>query len=113
MKGCSGHSTGSMIRVPTLGSVINEFYSTILKPPLSKRTGEFSIVIEERLLKLERDRWLQDSKLSAKPIFINIFMQAYQIALRHHHEEKLEALRNAVINIDIGIEWRRIKQPRL
>ena len=40
-------------------------------------------------------------------------MQAYQIALRHHHEEELEALRNAVINIDIGIEWRRIKQPRL
>ena len=30
-------------------------------------------------------------------------MQAYQIALRHHHEEKLEALRNAVINIDIGM----------
>ncbi|MGB6674838.1 MAG: hypothetical protein WBE34_20615 [Candidatus Nitrosopolaris sp.] len=33
MKGRSGHSTGSMIGVPTLGSVINEFYSTILKPP--------------------------------------------------------------------------------
>jgi hypothetical protein len=55
MKGCSGHSTGSMIGVPTLGSVINEFYSSILKPSLSKRTGEFSIVIEERLLKLERE----------------------------------------------------------
>lgn len=55
MKGRSGHSTGSMIGVPTLGSVINEFYSTILKPPLSERTGEFLIVIEERLLKLEKE----------------------------------------------------------
>lgn len=95
-----GTVLGGMIGVPALGAVFSEFYSTILKPPLTKRSAEFLISIEERLLNLEREIGgfrIQD--LSQKPIFISGFMQAYQISLRNHQDEKLQALRNAVINM--------------
>jgi hypothetical protein len=96
----AGTVGGSMIGVPALGAMATELYSTILKSPLIKRTKEHFISIEERLMKLEREiDGFRIQTLSAKPIFISVFMQAYQIALRNHQEEKLEALRNAVINV--------------
>jgi hypothetical protein len=96
----AGTVVSSMIGIPGLGVMVSEFYSTILKPPLTKRTADYFISIEERLVKLEREiDGFRIQDLSAKPIFISVFMQAYQIALRNHQEEKLEALRNAVINV--------------
>jgi hypothetical protein len=96
----AGTVVGSMIGVPALGALVSELYSAILKPPLTKRTAEYLIYIEERLVKLEREiDGFRIQNLSAKPIFISVFMQAYQIALRNHQEGKLEVLRNAVINV--------------
>jgi hypothetical protein len=96
----AGTIVSSIIGVPGLGAMGSELYSTVLKPPLTKRTEEHFISIEERLMKLEKEiDGFRIQNLSAKPIFISVFMQAYQIALRNHQEEKLEVLRNAVINV--------------
>jgi hypothetical protein len=76
----AGTVVGSMIGVPALGALVSELYSAILKPPLTKRTAEYLIYIEERLVKLEREiDGFRIQNLSAKPIFISVFMQAYQI----------------------------------
>ena len=78
---------------------MSEFYSTFIKPPLTKRTEEWTYSVYIKLLALEEEtKGITLKSLSEKPLFITTFMQALQIALRNHQEEKLEALRNAVIN---------------
>lgn len=91
---------GSLVGLPGMGSVAGELYSKILKPPLAKRTEDFLISLNEGFENLEKEFAnfnFQDP--SKKPYFISAFMQAFQIALRNHQEEKLNALRNAIINI--------------
>jgi hypothetical protein len=90
---------GYLIGTPGLNVIAAEVYTKVLKPPLAKRTEKFLLSISEGLIELETkvDNFNLQS-LSEKPFFISIFMQSFQIALRSHKEEKLNALRNAVIN---------------
>ncbi len=41
-------------------------------------------------------------RLSQHPAFTTAFLHASQIALRTHHREKLQALRNAVLHVAVG-----------
>ena len=92
---------GSLVGLPGMGSIAGELYSKILKPPLAKRTEQFLISLNEGIENLEREfENFNFQDLSKRPYFISGFMQAFQIALRNHQEEKLNALRNAIINID-------------
>lgn len=87
------------VGMPFLGGLFGAAYSKILVPPLTKRTQEWMKIIYEGLLDLEMDiEGFTLESLSKKPLFTTTFLHCYTIALRTHHEEKLEALRNVVIN---------------
>jgi len=47
---------------------------------------------------------LTPEALATNEAFISAFLQATQAALRTHQREKLDALRNAVVNVAVGIE---------
>lgn len=47
---------------------------------------------------------LTPETLATNDVFISAFGQATQAALRTHQREKLDALRNAVVNVAIGVE---------
>jgi hypothetical protein len=90
---------GSGLGLPSVGALVSELYSQVLKPPLTKRLEEWMNSVYQRLLEQQGEiDGLTLEVLSKKPLFISTFMQASQVALRNHQEEKLEALRNAVIN---------------
>ena len=94
-----GTLVGSGIGIPVLGAILSASFSRILAPPLVKRTREFLNTVYERLLKLENEiEGFKIENLSDNQLFITTFLHVYSIALRTHHEEKLEALRNVVIN---------------
>ncbi len=42
---------------------------------------------------------LTPEKLAQDPAFVTAFLQVHQIAMRNHQKEKLEALRNALLNV--------------
>jgi hypothetical protein len=95
-----GTLVGSAAGIPVLGAVLSASYSRILAPPLTKRTQEFLKTVYDRLSELENEiEGFKIDHLSENPLFITTFLHVYSIALRTHHEEKLEALRNVVINV--------------
>lgn len=66
----------------------------IITPSLEKRRDAWIESIASKLIEL--DRTLQS--LHDNDSFITAIMYASQIAIRTHQEEKLEALRNSVLN---------------
>lgn len=94
----TGSIISSLTGIPGIAEAFAGLFS-VITPPLEKRKAEWMRSINERLVRLESAKdgfTLKD--LSNKPFFIDVFMHAYQIALGNHREEKLEALRNAVVN---------------
>jgi hypothetical protein len=90
---------GSTLGIPVLGGLLSAFYSGVLAPPLAKRTQEWMLILYERLKDLEKKtEGFKLEDLAENQLFITTFLHVYNIALRTHYEEKLEALRNVVIN---------------
>jgi hypothetical protein len=84
--------------IPALGPLTEFFIDTYIGPPATKRTRKFLDAVVEELNKVK-------SKIESvnfeNPVFQTTFMQACQIAARTHKEQKLEALRNIVLNSSI------------
>lgn len=79
--------------VPLNGPLVQMFMN-LITPPLEKRQGEWMRSVFDRLSEYGE----KISELSSNQRFITNFLNGTQIALRNHQEEKLLALRNAVIN---------------
>jgi len=85
--------------IPVIGGSAAEIFSAIIVPPLSKRRDEWIESIARGLKAIEEK--VDDfniEALSQNGMFITTAMHASQAAIRNHQKEKLEALRNAVLN---------------
>lgn len=88
--------------IPGFGGAAKELFNYVIAPPLAKRQVEWMDSIAIRLTELEQQ--VADFKiepLSNNENFISSVFYATTIAIRSHQEEKLEALRNAVLNTAI------------
>lgn len=74
-----------------------ELFEYFVKPPLEKRREDWMKMVSEALISLENSRF-DIQKLQSDQQFITIVLQASAIALRNHQQEKLIALRNAIVN---------------
>ena len=85
--------------IPIFGGPATEILSAVITPPLARRRDAWLESIARCLKELEEkfDGFTIES-LAQNEEFITTFIQASQIAIRNHKEEKLEALRNAVLN---------------
>ena len=87
--------------VPGIGGAVAELFSMIA-PPLERRRNQWLDDIAERLKSLEEIvDGFRVKDLSQNETFITTMMHATQAAIRNHQQEKLEALRNAVLNAAI------------
>lgn len=85
--------------VPTAGGPISVMLETLFAPPLERRREKWFKQLGEVVSHLEQCvADLTPEKLSQNEIFVTVALQATQIALRNHHEEKLSALRGAVFH---------------
>jgi hypothetical protein len=89
---------GVLSVVPLAGGTAAELFELVLAPPLSKRRDEWMESAAKRLEGVEANV----NSIRNDPAFVTTALQATQIALRTHQGEKLEALRNAVVNSAIG-----------
>ncbi|HPD74796.1 MAG TPA: hypothetical protein PKZ65_01915 [Methanoregulaceae archaeon] len=84
--------------VPVAGQAIAEILS-FAETPLSIRKQHWFESIAARLTELEGEvRDFKIASLSNNPTFMSSFLTASAIAIKTHQQEKLDALRNAVIN---------------
>ncbi len=84
--------------IPFGGAAAIEIFNKIITPPIEKRRDEWRQFVGERLQQLDEDGEIDLEELVTNEIFTTTILQATQVAIRNHHEEKIEALRNAVIN---------------
>jgi hypothetical protein len=90
---------GMISSLPFVGGVIAEELALVLNAPLSRRRDEWLTDLARRLHDLEgRVNGFHFEDLANNEQFVSATAQATQAALRTHREEKLEALRNAVLN---------------
>ena len=90
--------------VPIVGSALGEFFSMIVSQPVSKRRDDWLIRIKNELENLsEKVNDFDINKLCNNEMFITVLMNASQTAIRNHHEVKLEALKNVVLNSAINV----------
>jgi hypothetical protein len=77
----------------------------LLSSPIAQRRDDWLIDLERRLQDLENTvGGFRFADLENNEQFVSATLQATQAALRTHQKEKLEALRNAVLNVAIGEE---------
>jgi hypothetical protein len=85
--------------VPVAGGALTELLNAVIMPPLMKRKDEWIELIAQGLKTLEsKVENFKIENLAQNEAFITIVSQASQSAIRNHQVEKLEALRNAVLN---------------
>ena len=87
--------------IPVVGGPAVEIFQLIVQPPLERRRTEWMESVGARLKALEQ-RGIDVEALQKNDQFITAVMQASTAALRTHREAKLEALRNAILNIAAG-----------
>jgi len=86
--------------VPVVGGSAAELFALIVAPPLEKRRDEWLRDLADVVKKVEqRQPGLTPEELSRNDAFISTTLQASQIALRTHHAEKRECLKNALFHI--------------
>jgi hypothetical protein len=81
-----------------VGSLLGGFFESYIVSPATKRSYKFLEILVRELEVLKSKIELVDFE---SPVFQTTFMQACQIAVRTHKEQKLEALRNIVLNSSI------------
>lgn len=89
----------SSVPVPFAAGVAAEIFSILLASPLERRWEEWAESVAEGLVHLqEQVEGFSLEGLSGNEAFVTVVLKATHLALRNHQEEKLEALRNAVLN---------------
>lgn len=87
--------------IPVVGGPAVELFQYLIQRPLERRRTEWMTQIGEKLSELEK-HGLKLKELQKNEEFISAVVQASTAALRTHKQEKLTALRNAVLHIATG-----------
>jgi hypothetical protein len=89
--------------IPLVGGSAAEIFSAVVVPPLTRRRDEWIQSLAEGLQELqERVAGFTIDSLQNNEVFVTAVMHATQVAIRNHHSEKREALRNALLNVASG-----------
>ena len=85
--------------IPIVGVPAAEIFAFVVAPPLERRRDEWIESIGNGLKELaQKVEGFKFEDLSKNEAFITTVTHASQAAIRNHQKEKLEALRNAVLN---------------
>jgi len=87
--------------VPGFGGPALELFNAIIAPPLERRRNEWMEHVAEAFETL-RGRVERLEDLQNNEAFIDAFIQASRIAVSNNQQEKIEALKNAIINSGIS-----------
>lgn len=93
----------SSIPIPGVAGPATELLSALIRPPALKRLEAWCDQVNRALAELREQRQALDpDSLAGNDDFVSAVQHATQIALRTHQQAKLEALRNAVLNVAVG-----------
>jgi hypothetical protein len=106
-----GGARAALAAMPVIGGTITEVLSMVLAPTVSRRRDEWLKELAEALDRLEREvEGFKVENLARSDTFVSAVIQATRAAAATHQHEKLEYLRNALLNIALGKTPEEIKQ---
>ncbi len=88
--------------VPFFGAPVIELMNMLVIPKLQQRRDSWLQELGERVKKLEEEGKINYEKLQKDDVFIDIAMKVTEVAIKTHQKEKLDALRNALINTSLN-----------
>ena len=88
----------ALTAVPVLGGALTEAFSAIIEPPMARRKTEWMVQVSDALNDLYEKNIVTEEDLQENEKFFTTLVHASNVAIKNHETEKLEALRNAVIN---------------
>lgn len=89
--------------IPVAGGAAVEIFNAIITPPIERRRREWMASVGQAIDELSQKAGTIDVKrLSEDDEFVTLLASATQLAIRTHRQEKLDALRNAVLNFASG-----------
>ncbi len=81
------------------GGTAAELFEALFRPPLAKRRDRWFDSMADAIRELQdKVEGLDADALQNNETFVTVITHATQMALRNHQQEKLDALRNAVLN---------------
>jgi len=89
---------GALNALPLAGGLVAEVFGLIVKPPLQRRLADFMQGIADDLERLREAGRVDFEKLKSNEEFVSAVGCAAGTVLHCHQKEKLDALRNAVLN---------------
>ena len=89
---------GIVNSLPPVGALLGGFFESYIVSPATKRSYKFLEILVRELEELKSKIELVDFE---SPAFQTTVIYVYQIVTRTHQEQKLEALRNIVLNSSI------------
>jgi len=84
--------------IPYVGGAAAELFGQLVTPPLEKRREAWIQDIGNRLKKLEEQGHLDLATLPENDVFIDVVMHTTQVGLRTSQLDKIEYLKNALLN---------------
>ena len=90
--------------IPIVGGPAAELFGALVTPPLEKRRQEWIEEVAAVLRQLESDKIVRLEELRQNEEFTSLLVQATVVAIRNHHAEKKQALRNCVTNAAAGVD---------
>lgn len=88
--------------LPVFSGTAVELFNSLIIPPLEKRKTKWMIDVTESIQNLEKQKLINVSELFQNEEFISFLLNASSAAIKIHQKEKLNALKNAVINMAIN-----------
>jgi len=86
--------------IPVVGGPVAELFGLVVTPSLDRRREAWMHSVADRIKGLEETvKGFRIEDLSKNEAFISTLTHASQAAIRSHQQEKLDALRNAVLNV--------------
>ena len=98
--GDSIHTTARAViaTIPFFGGAALELFNVVLAQPIEIRKQKWMEEVSNALNELKQNIGLDFDKLKENEQFISTMLQASTLAIKNHQIEKLEALKNAVLN---------------
>lgn len=88
--------------IPVAGGPIQVVFENVFSAPIEKRKQVWLEKLAEIVTELQqRVDGLTPETLAANDVFVTVAMQASEVAIRNHQNEKIKALRNAVLNVGL------------
>ena len=88
----------SLAAVPALGGSLVEAFNALIEPPMARRKTAWMVQVTDALNELFQKGVLTEEDLQQNEKFFTTLVHASNVAIKNHEQEKLDALRNAVIN---------------